>query len=235
MDELTTALERRFGLPCACYPPMDNDGPLLSGYRQAKAQGEKEGFWPMLLSEEYARGLLEAPDTPEKLPPVGSGKEFFQVRVDEIRREVEKSGPDGWTQLLGEVAGGEKIDRFLSYWDFRGKKTVPMVLVRVPVQNPWEVFAWLPFGGWNECPGNEEHMAVAKYWFEEYGAFPSLMTCDVLEYSLPSQKPIPRERAKELAVEQFIYCADIVEQGVGTVGCLADSLAQSDHWYFWWD
>ena len=29
---------------------------------------------------------------------------------------------------------------------------LPLVLAEIPVSRPWEIFAWLPFGGWNECP-----------------------------------------------------------------------------------
>ena len=35
----------------------------------------------------------------------------------------------------------------------------------IPVKNPWEIFAYLPFGNWNECPDTPDLMAVAKYWF----------------------------------------------------------------------
>ena len=44
--------------------------------------------------------------------------------------------------------------------------TYPLILAKIPVKNPWEIFAYLPFGGWNECPNTPELMAVAKYWFE---------------------------------------------------------------------
>ena len=43
--------------------------------------------------------------------------------------------------------------------------TYPLILAKIPVKNPWELFAWLPFGNWNECPDTPELMAVAKYWF----------------------------------------------------------------------
>ena len=78
-------------------------------------------------------------------------------------------------------------------------------------------------------------MAVAKYWFEKYGAFPALMTHDVLEYVLPDIHGISKEQALDLALEQYAYCNDIVDQGVETVGRLADGLAKSSYWYFWWD
>ena len=41
----------------------------------------------------------------------------------------------------------------------------------------------------------------------------------------------------EVAVEQYGFCPDIVDQNAGWkhVGSLADVLWQSTVWYFWWD
>ena len=237
VEEQVDQLKEYLGCPCTYFPPMADDQPIMDAYRQARARGEKEGFLPMLVAaDELLLECLEDADQARAellAAPLESGEEFLQKWLKEMKEELEEDEPDYWEQLIGEVAGGEGIDRFLSIWDYRGKQTIPIVLAEIPVKNPWEVFAYLPFGGWNECPANEEHMAVAKYWFEKYGAVPALMTHDVLEYSLPA--PVSQEKAMEVAWEQFTYCSDIVEQGVGTVGRLADGLAQSKFWYFWWD
>ena len=57
------------------------------------------------------------------------------------------------------------------------------------MKNPWEIFAYLPFGGWNECPNTPELMAVAKYWAQQHGAVPAAMSHDELEFTLPA--PVP--------------------------------------------
>ena len=237
IEEQAEQLKEYLGCPCTYFPPMADDQPIMDAYRQARARGEKEGFLPMLVAvdELLLECLEDADQVRAKLlaAPLESGEEFLQKWLKEIKEELGEDEPDYWEQLMGEVSDGEGIDSFLSLRDFNGKKTVPVVLAEIPIKNPWEVFAYLPFGGWNECPANEEHMAVAKYWFEKYGAIPALMTHDVLEYSLPA--PVSREKAIEVAWEQFTYCSDIVEQGVGTVGRLADGLAKSSYWYFWWD
>ena len=51
--------------------------------------------------------------------------------------------------------------------------TYPLILAKIPVKNPWEIFAYLPFGNWNDCPDTPDLMAAAKYWFEQYGAVPA--------------------------------------------------------------
>lgn len=237
IEEQAEQLKEYLGCPCTYFPPMADDQPIMAAYRQARVHGEKEGFLPMLVAvdELLLECLEDADQVRAKLlaAPLESGEEFLQKWLKEIKEELGEDEPDYWEQLMGEVSDGEGIDSFLSLRDFNGKKTVPVVLAEIPIKNPWEVFAYLPFGGWNECPANEEHMAVAKYWFEKYGAIPALMTHDVLEYSLPA--PVSQERAMEVAWEQFTYCSDIVEQGVGTIGRLADGLTKSHYWYFWWD
>ena len=133
------------------------------------------------------------------------------------------------------MAGGCDNGRFASYWDDGTEMTHPLILAKIPVRNPWEVFAYLPFGNWNECPDTPQLMAAAKYWFEQYGAVPAAMSHDELEFDLPS--PIPQEKAMELAAEQYGFCPDVIDQGAedATVGALADGLRQSTVWYFWWD
>ena len=243
IEEQVEQLKEYLGCPCTYFPSAKDDSSIMEAYYQAQARGKQEGFVPMLVAVDEL--LLEcfelngedksAEQARQELlsAPLESGEEFLQQWLREIKENLEEDEPGYWEQLMGEVSDGEGIDRFLSLWDFDGKKTVPVVLAEIPVKHPWEVFAYLPFGGWNECPANEEHMAVAKYWFEKYGAVPALMTHDVLEYSLPA--PVSQERAMEVAWEQFTYCSDIVEQGVGTVGRLADGLSKSFYWYFWWD
>ena len=77
--------------------------------------------------------------------------------------------------------------------------------------------------------------SVAKYWFEQYGTVPAVMTHDELEFLLPT--PVSQEKAMDAAVEQYSFCPDVIDQGPeeATVGALADVLRQSTVWYFWWD
>ena len=101
------------------------------------------------------------------------------------------------------------------------------------MKNPWEIFAYLPFGNWNECPDTPELTAAAKYWFEQYGAVPAAMSHDELEFLLPV--PVPQEKAMDVAVELYGFCPDLDQNEDGSIGSLADALWQSTVWYFWWD
>ena len=197
---------------------------MNSGERQDETQDDTFDFDCVT---QYRRAILSQ--------PVKNGRMDLERRCGERRSEAEDDAMDWDTEVLGEMAGGGVNDRFLGYWDYETRKTMPLILAHIPVKHPWEVFAYLPFGGWNECPDTDELMAVTKYWFEQYGAVPAVMTHDVLEFDLPA--PVPQERAMEVAQEQYAFCPDVVDQGGedATVGALADTLRQSDKWYFWWD
>lgn len=73
-----------------------------------------------------------------------------------------------------DIKSSQGLHRFLSLQTAsRLRKETPLYLAEIPTVNPWEVFAWLPFGGWNDCPDSEDMMAVFQYWYEKYGAVPA--------------------------------------------------------------
>ena len=109
-----------------------------------------------------------------------------------------------------------------------------LFLVKVPTKNPYEVLGYFGMGGYNDCPLPAEQVAVAKYWYEKYGAVPAVITYDEIEFYV--ENPIQTlEEAKKLAVEHYAFCYDIVEQCYGTFERLVDGLYKNIQWYFWWD
>ena len=174
---------------------------------------------------EYRKKVLSA--------PIKDGKAILEELTGQRKEEAEDDDLDWEEEVLGEMEGGEPNDRFANYWNDDTGMTYPLILAKIPVKNPWEIFAYLPFGNWNECPDTPDLMAVAKYWFEQHGAIPAAMSHDELEFELPT--PISKERAMEVAVEQYGFCPDLDQNEDGSIGSLADVLWQSTVWYFWWD
>lgn len=246
-------------LDCECtyFPSMADDDPIMSAYSYAQRLGVREDFIPVLIKaddetlleclvmnadpehdadcyefdlkivEEYRKKILAA--------PVKDGKAVLEELTGQRKEEAEEDDMDWEEEILGKMEGGYDNDRFSCYWDSDSHMTYPLILAKIPVKYPWEVFAYLPFGNWNECPDTPELMAVAKYWFERHGAIPAALSHDELEFDLPA--PVSKEQAMEVAKEQYGFCPDIVdqEQDDPTVGNLADVLRQSTVWYFWWD
>ena len=254
-SEVAQTIMEYLDCECTYFPAMKDDDPIMSAYSYARRLGVREGFIPVLIKaddetlleclvlnadseneadcyefdlktvEEYRKKMLAA--------PVKDGKVILEKLTGQRKEEAEDDDLDWEEEVLGEMEGGEPNDRFSNYWNDDTGMTYPLILAKIPVKNPWEIFAYLPFGNWNECPDTPELMAVAKYWFEQYGAVPAAMSHDELEFELPS--PIPKEKAMEVAVEQYGFCPDLDQNEDGSIGSLADVLWQSTVWYFWWD
>lgn len=246
------ALMRYLDCECRYFPPLADDDPITADYGYAARRGRKDGYVPVLIradelllkclimnsdpdSGEAADGSFDLQKVKEYRErilslPVKDGKKLLQL-PDEMKETVREYGIDWESIIMGNMEGGEENNSFLSYWENGTNRTAPLILAMIPVKNPWEIFAYLPFGGWNECPGTEELMAAAKYWYEQYGAVPAAVTHDELEFAVPA--PVPKERAAKLAQEQYCFCPDAADEG--TIGSLADGLRRSGMWYFWWD
>ena len=251
-SEVAQAIMEYLDCECTYFPSMADDDPIMSAYSYARRLGVREDFIPVLIKpdetlleclvmnadpendadcyefnpkavEEYRKKMLSA--------PVKDGKTVLEELTGQRKEEAEEDDMDWEEEIIGEIDGGINNDRFASYWDSDTNMTVPLILAKIPVKNPWEIFAYLPFGNWNECLDTLELMAVAKYWFEQYDAVPAAMSHDELEFLLPA--PVPKEKAIDVAVEQYGFCPDLDQNA--SIGTLADTIHQSTVWYFWWD
>ena len=254
-SEVAQAIMEYLDCECTYFPSMADDDPIMSAYSYAQRLGVREGFVPVLIQADdetlleclvmnadpkndvdiYEFDLKAVTEYRKKMlsTPVKDGKTVLEELTGQRKEEAEDDDMDWDEEILGEMEGGEPNDRFSSYWDDDTEMTYPLILAEIPVKNPWEIFAYLPFGNWNDCPDTPDLMAAAKYWFEQYGAVPAAMSHDELEFLLPA--PVPKEKAMDVAVELYGFCPDLDQNEDGSIGSLADALWQSIVWYFWWD
>ena len=219
---------------------------------EARERGKREGFHPIVLSLNAAMGdvlyINSCGEGNEEdidinrlrewrmktlAEPVGDGEEILRKRYEE---EVNCQKEDGTlAEWEADVVNGAASDDEAYYGelDTMSPEGRDIMIAEVPVHEPWQVFAYLPVGGWNECPDFKEHMAVAKYWYEKYGATIAGISNDTVEYVLPH--PVSETEAKELAKEQFAYCTDNIYQGFDNLATRALASTKATVWYFWWD
>ena len=242
-DELARAFMDYLDCECTYFPSMSDDDPIMSAYTYAQRLGVREGFIPVLVNVD--EGLWEniiGNSDPES--ESSDDYTFNREKVNEFRRRLLEAPVMDGKSILDKLTGQDNDDideepeggfdnnRYSSYWNTDTNMTHPLILARIPVTEPWKIFAYLPFGNWNDCPSNPELMAISKYWYEEYGAVPGTFTSDQLEYELPA--PVPEDKAMEAAIQQYAFCPDM-DQNCNGIGSLADTLRQSRIWYFWWD
>ena len=114
-------------------------------------------------------------------------------------------------------------------------KPLPKVYIGLVPTDDWTTIpAYLRWGGWNDCPRAEYHVAAMRTWRDRYGAELVGMSSDTINVRVAT-RPKSREEALALARDQYIYCADVIDQGVYTYSALAADLMANDWWYFWWD
>ncbi|MDM5329983.1 DUF4253 domain-containing protein [Neobacillus sp. CF12] len=224
-------------LGCDCSVIAGNDVKnVMTRYRQALIEGKREGYTPLIIiPSEMMVEIVDSEIGKEYLPENRASiiakskeidvKELLKKLLDDVMPMEEDD------DIAGEFSIEEQMNHFLSIEDAINKK---IIIAKVPTDKPWEVAAWVPMGGFNECPMPEEQVAVFKYWYEKYGATPALVTQDVWELFVENP-PKTKAESELLAWEQFGFCGDIVWQGVGTVNSLAGTLINSSIWYFWWD
>lgn len=210
---------------------------VMKAYEEAFLQGQKEGFTPVLVPadgtlEDFI-GMLE--NDGYSLQDVlnselDSGEELLKARYDEYIDDYIEDYESDIDEFIGEY--DEEPIVITKYTAFRGEE---VLLLYVPTAKTWEVVAYVPFGGWNECPDVEEMTAICKYWYEKYGAVPVTISHDVMEMRVP--EPIKKEDALEVAKEHYAFTPDRVDQctATGTLSEVAECLAVSKIWYFWWD
>lgn len=253
-SETAEALMAYLDCECTYFPSMADDDPIMCAYEYAGKNAAHEGFVPMLIAVDetlweclmlnsdpahegdddhaFDPDAVAAYRQSQLAAPLPDGRMVLEDGMAERRAEAEDDSKDLDTEVVGRMEGGFNNHRFSGYWNSETDMTHPVILARIPVRHPWEVFAHLPFGNWNDCPDTPQLMAVARYWFEKFGAVPAVMTHDELDFALP--KPIGRELAVQTALEQYAFCPDM-DQNHESVGALADTLRQSKIWYFWWD
>lgn len=253
-SETAEALMAYLDCECTYFPSMADDDPIMCAYEHAGKNAAHEGFVPMLIAVDetlweclmlnsdpahegdddhaFDPDAVAAYRQSQLAAPLPDGRMVLEDGMAERRAEAEDDSKDWDTEVVGRMEGGFNNHRFSGYWNSETDMTHPVILARIPVRHPWEVFAHLPFGNWNDCPDTPQLMAVARYWFEQFGAVPAVMTHDELDFALP--KPIGRELAVQTALEQYAFCPDM-DQNHESVGALADTLRQSKIWCFWWD
>jgi hypothetical protein len=172
---------------------------------------------------------------PEEIVKTSSRFDVQDWLREKKTRVLEDYG-HSWNEILGkEIRTGISESGFkLNKNILTGKYLSKVKIGRILLTHNWELLPNLKYGGWNECPEAHVHGAIWKYWEEKYGAKIVGVSSDVIE-AIVKRPPATREQALELAEEHFLYCPDIVFQGVNSISNLSAYLIDNDKWYFWWD
>ena len=240
-DAIVTDTVKVFGCDADAISGNADAKQVTNLYLEAAAEGKEKGYVPVLV---FLEGVLEEKinlDFEEK------GREAYIIEALTAERPDGKELFDKYYSFLEHYYGEElsvddtELDMLLSlYGSLWNERLLPsadsydgeLYLVKVPADNPYEIFAWLPFGGWNECPDTNEMIAMCEYWYKEYGAVPAAITYDSLTFYL--NEPVSdKETAIKAAKEQCAFSSEVL--GMGGVENYVLMTLNSNVWSFWWD
>jgi hypothetical protein len=112
---------------------------------------------------------------------------------------------------------------------------LPLVPIRLfPTAVPWEVFAYQPFGGWNDAPWPDEVLVMFRHWYDRHGAEVVSVGADWLEVFVP-RPPRSRDEAGRLIDELGWFGEESpMRFAPGNTDPL-EYIGAQHYWYFWWD
>lgn len=236
------------GCDCELFENEPSGEVIINRWNDLTAQGKREGFYPLLIvaSDTLAETLEfifdddNVENTPEGIAAwrqrVITDAEGVDAAAFLSERLAEYTGMHEEDNILGQFRECDPCDAFFCH--MKGNTpAAEIILAKIPAAHPWELAAWVPMGGFNDCPGPKEQVATFRYWHEKYGAVPGTVTYDIWELEL-TNPPKKDEEAEALAKEHFAFCYDIVMQagpGWDNIRARASGLKNSTTWYFWWD
>jgi hypothetical protein len=163
-------------------------------------------------------------------------KKYGTARAEQMLRELEEEQAAVHESEEEWPEHANPITRFTIPFERvgMGPPKAEVAIALFPTNQGWEVPAHLNLGGWNDCPDAVGHVVMMKAWSERFGAELVGVNGDTIEMWV-NRPPSTREDALRLAEQQFLYCEDIVTQGVQTIPALASGLLGNNIWFFWWD
>jgi hypothetical protein len=216
----------------------------LETWRALRDRHARTGLWPVLLGadsqvvdqltwrvEMLARSSPGIPEL-EDAPGIADLFDRWMAVVaddgylDDVPRHLAKLEADAATIR-------DRITERPDHAAVRALAGAEVTIALVPAAGGWEVPALLAWSGAERASiDGPDHLAVLHFWHEAHGAELVAMGLERMEL-LVERPPTEARGAFELAVQQYAYCPDLMDNLAPAIGALAATLF-GRHWLFDW-
>ncbi len=227
-------------------------------YLQLLKEGEAQGFCPVLVDKEIKHYIYEAKygftDSKEDYPKITKrlidlandncfsvwmGRLIYNYYLDcdefeeDVKNDLEMLIPPDSKEYSSKFVNA--TEKSFMIGDDNSYKPYTFtyedhVFALIPAENPWEVLAWIPMGGFNWCPDEIHQVALAKALYEKYGARIMYISFSSLEYYVPTAL-VKRNDVEEVSKILIAADNDVYED----YEVAADRIIGSHIWHLWWD
>lgn len=174
-DETRLLLEL---LQCECVVFSENMAmdEVREQYKRANLLGKSEGFVPVFLipSQPFINLMVNVPNY-----SIGVSK--FQARDKAIEKMCQYIME---TKKMENIEIQENITyhQFLMEHEQYGKLNKEVIMAKIPVKKPWEIFLYFPIGVKDAGQEKINFISIAKYLYETKGAVPVSVSYDAVEF-----------------------------------------------------
>lgn len=206
---------------------------LSTLYQKEYKEALKQGYTSIIIGKQETLAdtledlLAQYSSYDEMYKEIKKGSATIDVKAFfKQEKEMYKDTYDEWQEEVSSVNSYDAYEDLYILADEIG-------LALVPSDKPYEVFAYLPMGNFNDCPSNETLIAVFKHWYEDYGIVPAIITYDCVHISFT--KKLSKEELEQLADEILLLNIETQYGAYPSKEDLVKGLKHSKYWMFWWD
>ena len=106
-------------------------------------------------------------------------------------------------------------------------------IVKVDSDKVYDVFAYLPIGGFNDCLTSTQLLATFKLWYEEFKIIPVSIGYDNVQ--LYFSESLDDKQIETFAKQMYFVDNEVIGYGYPSLEDLEKGIKNSSCWSLWWD
>ncbi len=201
-------------------------------YQEAYEEGLELGYTPI---------LVEVSETLEE--SVGFSKEeygSYQKMHKALKKEAAKLKMEDYFEQEASkdtyfdlwVKSDSRVNSYEAYTEIT-LLSDSIYLVKMDTKNPYDVFAYIPMGGYNDCLSNPQLIATFQLWYEQFGIVPVSIGYDNVQVTF--SKELDKKQREQFGKQLYFVNKAILDFGYETLEDVMKGVEHSACWMLWWD
>ena len=165
MSDLAKEFVEFFDCEYEYFPKKTAYEEIMEKFEKYSEEGKEKGYFPVIvtvdetlleslsfnISDDEEFNIEDVRDYKKKIYLIyffKSGENILRDLINTRKTEAEDDEISFSEEILGEFeeTEEEKLNSPIGFLNYDTDKPEELFIVKVPVKNPWEIFAWFPYG-----------------------------------------------------------------------------------------